>query len=192
MAVPCVRCNMPLPTWALAGQEGADCGACGSWNRVRLFPAALAQGAAPNAELAVEGEAACFDHPGKRAVAACDRCGRFVCQLCAVETGKGMWCPSCVAAPQGRRRETNGDRARTLYDTWALSIPLGLMVIWPLTLLSPPAVVALSIMKWKQPLSLVRRNRWRFVAGLLLAAAQTVFWGWLIWFWVAKFKAGVP
>ncbi len=84
MPVPCARCSMPLPRWALdaAVKSGAAtaCPDCGSENTVRAFPAMFADRAAVTPEAALTGEAACFDHPGKRAVAACRQCGRFVCQ----------------------------------------------------------------------------------------------------------------
>jgi len=191
MPVPCARCSMPLPKWELRNGDAASCTSCGSRNTVRLFPVALAQGSAPHAETALDGEAACFDHPGKRAVAACQQCGRFVCQLCAVEFGGGVWCPSCVANPGAKTRPVNADTARMLYDTWALFIPFGLLVIWPLTVLSAPAVIALAIMKWKQPLSLVRRNRWRFGMGLAVALVQGGLWVWLIVYLIAKARSGV-
>jgi len=181
---------MPLPRWELASGPDATCTACGSLNAVRLFPAALERAAAIHAETAVEGEAACFDHPAKRAVAACQQCGRFVCQLCAVEFGSGTRCPSCLAASGGQATPALSTTKRTLYDTWALLIPLCLLVIWPFTILSAPAVVALAIMKWKQPISLVRRNRWRFALGLGLALVQGGLWVWLILYLVALSRTG--
>jgi hypothetical protein len=181
---------MPLPKWELLNGDTATCPSCGRSNTVRLFPAALERAAAAHAETAVDGEGACFDHPAKRAVAACQQCGRFVCQLCAVEFGGGVWCPSCVAASSGKAKPANSDTSRMLYDTWALATPLALLVIWPLTVLSAPAVVALAIMKWKRPISLVRRSRWRFGAGLALALAQGGAWCWLIWYLVAKARSG--
>ena len=180
---------MPLPKWELLNGEAATCPSCGRLNTVRLFPAALAQAAVAHAETAVDGEGVCFDHPAKRAVAACQQCGRFVCQLCAVESGVGVWCPSCVAAASGKAKPANSETSRMLYDTWALATPLGLLAVWPLTVLSAPAVVALTIMKWKQPISLVRRSRWRFVAGLGVAVVQGCLWIWGIWYVVAKARA---
>lgn len=190
MPVPCARCAMPLPKWELLNDESSTCTSCGSRNSVRLFPAALAQESAVRPETAAEGEAVCFDHPGKRAVASCGQCGRFVCRLCAVEFGDGVWCPSCVANASGKARQAKADTSRMLYDTWALAIPFALLIFWPLTVLSAPAVVALAIMKWKQPISLVRRNRWRFALGLLAAIAQAGAWVWFIWYAVAKARAG--
>lgn len=181
---------MPLPKWELANGDSANCTSCSSRNTVRLYPAALAQSAASHAESALDGEAACFDHPGKRAVSACHRCGRFVCQLCAVQFGAEVLCPSCVAASAGQVRAATADTGRMLYDTWALAIPFALLVIWPLTILSAPAVVALAIMKWKSPISLVRRNRWRFAVGLSIAMLQGVAWLWGIVYFLAKVRAG--
>jgi len=190
MPVPCARCSMPLPKWELRNGEAANCTSCGSRNTVRLFPAALAEATAARGETALAGDAACFDHPGKRAVSACQQCGRFVCQLCAVEFGSGVWCPSCVAASSGKARSVNSGTSRMLYDTWALFIPFALLVIWPLTILSAPAVVALAIMKWKQPISLVRRNRWRFGVGLAVALLEGGLWIWGIWYLVAAARMG--
>lgn len=190
MPVPCARCAMPLLKWDLLRGDTAACPSCGSQNQVRLFPAALAEAATPRAEAALDGEAACFDHPGKRAAAVCERCGRFVCQLCAIEIGAGVSCPSCLVNPREKIRQPDGDHARTLYDTWALAIPFVLLILWPLTALSAPAVTALAIVKWKQPISLVRRNRWRFVAGLAAALAQGGAWIWFGWYWIAKARAG--
>jgi hypothetical protein len=182
---------MPLPKGELLDGSAATCALCGRRNTVRLFPAALApRAAAANAETALDGEGACFDHPAKRAVAACQQCGRFVCQLCSVEFGGAVWCPSCVAASSGKARPANSDTSRTLYDTWALATPFALLMIWPLTILSTPAVVALTIMKWKQPISLVRRFRWRFGAGLAVALVEGALWAWLIWYSVAKARRG--
>ena len=70
MPVPCARCSMPLPKWELLKADVASCPSCGSSNTVHLFPAALADAATVRSEAALEGEATCFDHPGKRAVAA--------------------------------------------------------------------------------------------------------------------------
>ncbi|HEY1337128.1 MAG TPA: hypothetical protein VGF59_06430 [Bryobacteraceae bacterium] len=190
MPVPCARCNMPLPKWSLARGGDADCPSCGAPNSVRLYPAALTESAAAHPEAALEGEAACFDHPGTRAVAACRQCGRFVCELCAVRFGAEVWCPSCVANSSGTPGRANAVASRTLYDTIAFSIPFALLVVWPLTILSAPIVAALAVMKWKQPIGLVRCNRWRFVAGLAAFLIQGGLWAWWIWYAVARSRAG--
>jgi hypothetical protein len=178
MPVPCARCSMPLPDRAPVTDELTRCTLCGAENRVRVFPAAFESGPHVRPEAALEGEAACFDHPGKRAVAACSHCGRFVCQLCAVEFGKEIWCPACVTSRAGRAAEANLETSRTLHDSIALCVPLMSLVIWPLTIITGPGVVVYSIVKWRAPLSLVRRFRWRFVAAILIGLAQMA--GWLV------------
>jgi len=144
---------------------------------VRAFPAMFAERAAAAPEMALTGEAACFDHPGKRAVAACQHCGRFVCQLCSVEMGGVVYCPSCVAAGAGQARAASADAPRTLYDSIAFTLPLAsLIAMWPLTIAAAPASLVLSIAKWKQPLSLVRQRRWRFVAAIAISLVELLGW----------------
>ncbi len=189
MPLPSACCGMPLSKWELMNGNMATCPACGASNYPRVYPAALVEKPAAQTEAAIEGEAVCFDHPAKRAVAACGHCGRFVCHLCAIEYGSATWCPSCVANPKGKIPQGRSDTSRALYDTWALMIPFALLVIWPLTIFSAPAVTALAIMKRKQPVSLVRRNRWRLWVGLAVAIAQGVGWVWFLWYMVARSKA---
>src|SRR5689334_23114448 len=118
MPVPCAQCETPLPAWELAAGDNATCTRCGSRNEVRVFPAILARGSAASpAEAAAAGEAACYDHPAKRAVAACSQCGRFVCRLCSVEFADGVWCPSCVASGAGAAQSIKGEAHRDLYDS---------------------------------------------------------------------------
>ena len=137
----------------------------------------FAERAAVAPEVALTGEAACFDHPGKRAVAACQQCGRFVCPLCSVELPGGIYCPSCVAAGAGQARIANVDAPRTLYDSIALTLPIAsLLVMWPLTIAAAPASLVISITKWTQPLSLVRHSRWRFVVAILVSLAAILAW----------------
>ena len=169
---------MPLPHRALATDDVTPCGLCGAENRVRVFPAALRSAAPVRPEAALDGEAACFDHPGKRAVAACKHCGRFVCQLCSVEFGEEIWCPSCVTGRAGSAAEANLETNRTLYDSIALTTPLLSLIMWPLTAITAPGAVVYSIVKWRAPLSLVRRSRWRYVAAILIGLAEVA--GWLL------------
>jgi hypothetical protein len=182
---------MPLPAWELMNSDAAVCTRCGSANTVRAFPAALASANAPaRPEPALDGEAACFDHPNKRAVAACQQCGRFVCQLCSVEFGARILCPSCVAAGSGIAKVANLETSRTLYDSIALIVPLASLLIWPLTLIAAPGAMVFTVMKWSQPISLVRRARWRFVLAFVIGLAETGLWIWGIIYAVAAARAG--
>ncbi len=167
---------MPLPRWGLDTALAAACPNCGSENIVRAFPAMFVERAAAPGEPALTGEASCYDHPGKRAVAACRQCGRFVCRLCSVDLDGVTYCPSCVAAGAGQARAANADEPRTLYDSIALTLPVASLLIWPLTAAAAPAALAISISKWNRPLSLVRQSRWRFVAAILISTAEILGW----------------
>lgn len=190
MALPCARCSAPLPSWELATGETATCTSCGSANQVRLFPAALRQAGAVQTETAMDGEAACFDHPGKRAVAACRHCGRFVCALCSVDFGNEVWCPSCVAGRAGAAQSANPETSRVLYDSIAVLVPWFSLMLWPITIITCPGTVVFSILKWRQPLSLVRRSRWRFLLAILTGLAATGGWVLAIGYLVLRPKPG--
>jgi hypothetical protein len=190
MPIPCARCTKPLPDWAPGSDELTICSSCRAENRVRVFPAAFRSAAAVRLEAALEGEAACFDHPGKRAVAACGQCGRFVCQLCLVEFGEETWCPACVAARAGGAAQANLETSRTLYDSIALTVPLMSLVMWPVTVITGPGAIVYSIVKWRAPLSLVRRNRWRFVIAILIGLAEVAGWLLLIVYVLFRARAG--
>jgi hypothetical protein len=177
---------MPLPKWELATSEVAVCTSCGSSNLVKVFPAVLAPPLIlPSTEAALEGEAACFDHPARRAVGACHQCGRYVCHLCSVEFGGPTWCPSCVATGAGQAQSANPETSRNLFDSTALILPLASLLLYPMTVIAAPASLVLSAMKWSQPISLVRRNRWRFVAAILISVAEIAGWTLLIAFLVS-------
>ncbi len=192
MAIPfCAKCEMPLPMWELAAGEQATCTHCGSKNLVRAFPAILERvAAAPPAEAALEGEAACYDHPAKRAAAACSQCGRFVCQLCSVEFANGVWCPSCVASGAGAAKTVNADTYRDLHDSTALIVPLAALLFWPAVAIAAPAGLVLTAIRWRRPLSLVRRNRWRFVAAAIVSALELAGVVWLTVYLILRAKGG--
>lgn len=181
---------MPLSKWEFQAGGTATCPACGAANTVCAFPAMLAAAGAARAEAALEGEAACFDHPAKRATAACSQCGRYVCALCAVELGAEVWCPNCVASRAGRARAANLETSRTLWDSVAFTLPLASLAVWPVTILAAPAAIAIGIVKWNRPLSLVRRTRWRLAAGIALGAAETAGWAWAIAYLLALPRGG--
>jgi hypothetical protein len=137
-------------------------------------------------ESATEGEATCFDHPAKRAVAACSQCGRFLCRLCAVSFADQTWCPGCVAAGAGKANAAKLETSRNLYDSMALILPLGSLILWPFTIVTAPASLALALMKWNEPLSLVRTSRWRMIAAVVISLAMIGLWAWGILYLVTK------
>jgi hypothetical protein len=165
-----------LPKWELAAGDRAVCTTCFAPNTVRVFPALFVRRAAVEAAAAFEGEAACFDHPAKKAVASCHQCGRFVCQLCAIEFAGSVRCPSCAASgPVAQRTEPNVT-SLTMWDSIALTLPLASLIFYPLNIFAAPSALTLAVWKWRRPISLVRRNRWRFVLAIVIAIAELIGW----------------
>jgi hypothetical protein len=191
MSVPCNRCNRPLPKWGLATEQAALCPECGAWSIVRVFPALCYAPAGPvSTEAAAEGEATCFDHPGKRAVASCSNCGRFVCQLCAVEFKGATRCPSCFTAGEyqawNRSAGAALENSRVLYDSTALIVALAPLLMWPFTAISAPIALYIALRYWNRPLSLVRRWRWRAVLAAVIALCEIGGWIWGTAYYVLK------
>jgi hypothetical protein len=58
----------------------------------------------------------------------------------------------------------------------ALLAPTLSLIMWPFTIVTGPGAVVLSVLKWRAPLSLVRRTRLRFVAAILIGLAETAGW----------------
>jgi hypothetical protein len=122
-----------------------------------------------------EGEATCFEHADKRAVAVCNKCGRFLCALCEVEVGGKIWCPGCLIPANTNAPIEALEKRRTLFDSIALALAtLPSLFIYP-ALLTAPVVVYLSIRYWKKPSSIIPRGKWRFVVALLIALLELAF-----------------
>ena len=191
MSVPCNRCDRPLPKWELATERAALCPECGAYSIVRVFPALFYAPSGPvQTEAAAEGEASCFDHPGKRAVAACSQCGRFVCQLCAVEFKGAVWCPSCFTAGEYQAQPASAgagfENSRVLYDSTALIAAIAPLAMWPFTIISAPVALFVALRFWNRPLSLVRRWRWRSALAAAIALGEMGCWIWGIAYLVLK------
>ncbi len=194
MPVPCARCLLPFQTSHLASNGIGDCTMCGAVYEAWLFPASISSAPVVHPEIALEGEAACYEHSDKRAIGACQRCGRFLCQFCSVEFGSEVLCPTCVmggSVAGGNVAAAKLNPSLTMFDSIALIVPLTSLIIYPLTIVTAPASLVLSLVKWKQPISPVRRNRWRFVLAIIVSLAMIDAWiGGTIYFVALMTKRG--
>jgi hypothetical protein len=66
--------------------------------------------------------------------------------------------------------------SRTLFDSIALTLPLASLILYPLNIVAAPTALTIAILKWRQPLSPVRRNRWRLVLAILISLAEIIGW----------------
>lgn len=178
MLIFCPRCNGALPDYLFqTPQVDGNCPTCGIALGFTLFPALFRSAAKidPRSLLTEEGEATCFEHADKRAVAVCNKCGRFLCALCEVEVAGKIWCPSCLIPGNTNAPIEALEKRRTLFDSIALALAtLPSILIYP-AIITAPVVVYLSIRYWKKPSSLIPRGKWRFVVALLIAVVELTF-----------------
>jgi hypothetical protein len=172
----CPNCNNGLPPRLLRTESvKTACPSCLANLTVEVFPALFRSTVRVDAGALAEGEASCYEHPSKRAVALCSHCGRFLCGLCEVEIGESVWCPECLGTNGGSRPKLAAlETHRTLYDSMAL-----MLAAWPLLFIftylgifTAPAALYVAIRYWKAPSSIVPRNKWRFVVAIVVALAQ--------------------
>lgn len=145
---------------------------------VEVFPALFREsGTARTGEaITIEGEASCYYHSHKRAVAICASCGRFICSLCETELAGSCLCPSCIDLGRQNEELETLVTQRTLHDSLALSIALLPMLFFPVTIISAPIVIYLVIRHWKKPGSILPRTKIRLVCAFLIALAQISGW----------------
>jgi hypothetical protein len=135
----------------------------------------------------VEGESGCFYHPAKRAVAACESCGRFLCALCDLDLNGEHICPACLETGRRKGKLKQLENRRVLYDAVALSLAtLPLLFFWP-TIITAPCALYVVVRRWNAPASLVRRGKWRMVLAAILAILEIAAWIAVVYFiWIAR------
>lgn len=157
---------------------GARCDLCGKEYRFAEFPAFRAERVVARPRAVADGDdATCFFHAKNQAETVCPGCGRFLCAVCAVDFGGRVLCPSCIAAGKA-------DSARAVKDKWlpdglALLLSTAPLIVWPCTLATAPAALALVFLNWNKPAGLVRRFRWQRWVALALSLAQLCGWTWI-------------
>lgn len=172
--LPCAHCRTPVE------MDSVSCPGCHSPIEVMTFPALLAQPQISVAAPAMEGEAGCFYHPSNKAVAACDLCGRFLCVLCQIDFLDECWCPNCIQISRQKRRLSGLDAVRPLYGNAAIGLATVPLLFWPITLMTAPMALYVTIRYWSAPSSLVRSNRWQFYVAILFSVVELGGWFWLV------------
>ena len=169
----CPKCEGPFT--ALEESGPAKCSRCHSAMVWHAFPALSALGG----EVVVQkpapvimGGASCFYHDGKAAAAACDECGRYLCDSCAADwLGKTM-CLGCIHTQREVRKSGAFQSKVTIYDNIALAmliLPAVTLIYWPVVVIfTAPIALFLVIRHRNASLGIVPRGKGRlFVAGIL-------------------------
>lgn len=180
--IECDRCGTAVDIDAVATGMAQTCRGCGARLRVEAFPALLRSrevGAA--AQAAIEGEeATCYEHQTSRAVAACDRCGRFLCALCDLPWHDQHLCPACLDRAAAGDQDPSLVVERTRWDRIALSLAVLPILTCYFTLLTAPLTLALVWKFRKAPRSLVSPGGWRFRLAAVIASVELLVWGSLV------------
>lgn len=180
-AILCPSCFTPLPASHFNTGTFAPCPVCQAKVQAAVFPAAFREIAPGRAgeRILVEGESSCFYHEQKKAVVPCDLCGRFLCALCDVDLGGKHLCPQCLDAGRQKGALQQLETRRVTYDKAALAValtPMVLFFLWVFTLITAPLAIALGIMAWFKPNSLLGFSRFKAGAAIAIGLFQIVFW----------------
>jgi hypothetical protein len=179
--VQCPVCKATVLDFVFNQQRLAPCPSCSAPIRIDVFPALfrrITSGRDGDA-LMVDGESSCFYHPAKKAVIPCEGCGRFLCALCDCELQGRHYCPACLEIGKTKGKIQNLESRRFRYDSIALSLavlPMLVVFLFYITIITAPMSLYIAIRYWKAPLSIVHRNRIRFVIAILISAAQIAGW----------------
>ena len=160
----------PEPLW---------CPWCKVEFKAKYFPAAFAQTSTPQLNEQVlenASQASCFYHPKKKVETSCNRCGRFICGLCATEVRGDPWCTTCLADAIEQEDEEQLVHKVLKHDHIAFALafwPCLFIFITPITAI---ITLVLVVKWWNRPQPIIKRNRFRFVLATFMALAQLAGW----------------
>lgn len=138
----CPHCQVTLADSVLHTGTIA-CPACGkSFEATAFQPRELRIVAPELVGVGPEEGSACANHARNAAVASCQRCGIFICSLCEMNTGAGVYCPSCFDRARSDNSFHVGAKRYRNYTSmgvlcvisgtvlWFLCIPAGALAIY--------------------------------------------------------------
>jgi hypothetical protein len=158
------------------------CPACEARISLHAFPALSRDHAVELAEPLIEGESSCFYHPHKKAVIACESCGRFLCALCDIELAGAHRCPACLEAGKRKQQLITLETRHIRYDRIALALTTLGIFIWPITCITAPAALFLVIRFWNRRSKILPGYRITYIIAGLLALAEICGWIFVIYF----------
>lgn len=184
--IACPNCKTIQPVENINSGQLEPCPACRVPLRLDVFNAFLHSGDTGAAADSVfeQGQAECYYHPGKLAVAPCSSCGRLLCPVCRVEMDGRDLCMSCLQSGRDKQKISALQNKHTLYDSVAINLSFwgALMVItMPLT---APAAIYFCIRHWRTPSRVLPKRHLKNVLALLMASGQIIM---MLFFLAASF-----
>jgi hypothetical protein len=123
-----------------------------------------------------QGQVQCARHARNPAVAACERCGAFMCGLCRIDTDSKVICAACFERLRGAGEL---ESASTAFRSWrTLGLHLGLLGIpmMSLGLLIGPASIFATVRGMSQDREDGSAGgKWGAVGTLILGSVVTLF-----------------
>jgi len=113
----------------------------------------------------------------------CDVSGRFLCALCDVEFNGQHVCPACLQSSKQKGRLPQLESSRATWDSAALLISLGPLIVFPAVIATAPIAIGVAIISFFKPGSIVPRTRIR--AGLAIVLSLVEIAGWIYAFFYA-------
>jgi hypothetical protein len=182
----CPHCSGPLPVDLFLAGRSCRCPACHSQVEAYVFPEFhRAASVRCQIHLAQEHEAVCYFHSRYRAKNHCANCGRFLCEICAINVGNRELCAECLAQLRKQKNETGLIHYAALFDNVSLFLvtaPVITIFFWFLTIFSAPVSLFLSFYYWSRQWNLLPRSRFRFVLAILFSLTLIGFWAFVIYY----------
>jgi len=176
--VRCPSCEVALTRERLNRDAFSPCPTCGALLQVDTYPALdreIEEGKAGET-LLVDDDASCFYHPAKKAVVACQGCGRFLCSLCDVELDGQHICPSCLEAGRFQEKPLSLQNKRILHEEIAMALAIfPALLIFP-TIVTAPATLFYVIRYWNRDPGILPKRRFKMVLAFILASLQVAAW----------------
>ena len=174
--INCPECRAALADGWLNQPNLLACPSCRTDIMVEPSPAlGRSSSGSSTVELAtLADEAVCFHHPQKKAVLACEGCGRFVCALCDCDLNGRHYCPNCLETGKKKGKIRDLQTSRRMHDSVALAVAVFPMLVCYLTIITAPVVLYLVFRHWKSPGSILPRTKIRFVLAGVLAVLQLI------------------
>ena len=147
LRLPCPRCGeqvtAPLRRVSLRCSQGHAFEAA-------LFSPASPIGRSRPAALVASAQTPCARHARNAAVAACERCGTFMCALCRVDLEGAPVCLPCFERAQAA--QGMGESGTVLRDWNRLALNVGLVALFffPFAPIGGPLAVVLGLRGWRQ------------------------------------------
>jgi len=177
----CGRCKKKISLPLANSSVGAVCPECRSKIIIDTFPALFREAApgVPGEAVLAADQSSCFFHPAKRAIIACESCGRFLCTLCDIELSGRHLCSVCIERETAKGKFQQLENHRVRYDDVALALAIWPMLMIWITCITATASIYVALRYWKSPRSIVRGNSFRFISAIIISSLQLMGWGYL-------------